>query len=219
MSPGYDHWKTTEPDDGYRKEPCDYCGGTGVVRAVTHWRGAVIDGEQECPECGGEGRIVIGPDGLPDKPKQIEPEVTQRVLPSRRESRSQSDVSRDEAGQPLTGNLSPEEQARRAAIWAELEAEQKPRSHPRPCRYAEAVMTSPFCIRTHARMAMKAIESATRYAAALRAEDPTEDAHEHRYAAAQLRNAADELAREAKAIEGTIALRRTAAWIDRRIAS
>jgi hypothetical protein len=63
---GLDHWLTTEPDDGYRREPCDYCNGRGFVAFVTYWRGYPQEGgEAECPECEGEGRIVFDPSGLP----------------------------------------------------------------------------------------------------------------------------------------------------------
>jgi DnaJ-class molecular chaperone len=66
----YDRWKTTEPDDGYRLEKCEWCNGTGAVHVVTHWHDHVQDGEAECDECGGEGRILYDAGGLPVRTKE-----------------------------------------------------------------------------------------------------------------------------------------------------
>lgn len=39
---------------------CGNCDGTGVVTVRYEWRGVVGDGEAQCPECVGMGKIAEG---------------------------------------------------------------------------------------------------------------------------------------------------------------
>ena len=63
--PGYDHWLTTEPDDGHSLEKCETCDGEGVRYVVYDWHGYPQDGEAECEDCDGQGWIEVDASGLP----------------------------------------------------------------------------------------------------------------------------------------------------------
>ncbi len=69
--PGYDDWKTREPDHGPEMQtdpgPCDLCKASGVIVTNRHGRyigaGPLPDPaprgfwESDCPSCGGGGEI------------------------------------------------------------------------------------------------------------------------------------------------------------------
>ena len=47
--------------DGAQPETCSYCGGSGTVRTQQNFMGMTMQSNQQCPKCGGTGKIIKEP--------------------------------------------------------------------------------------------------------------------------------------------------------------